>query len=470
MLFNSFTFILAFLPVTLIFYYFFSKLRLNLYAKYWLLACSLFFYSWWNLLYLPLLLFSITTNFLISRVISKSKENQIYFFRGKTYLVIGLLFNLSLLFGFKYFDFFIDNINLISGSDINLLNLILPLAISFFTLQQIAFLMDVYEGLAEEKKYLDYALFVSFFPQLIAGPIVHHNELMPQFRKNNFLANYQNIFSGIFIFSIGLIKKVLIADSFAIWANQGFIFVSNPDFISSWITSLSFTFQIYYDFSGYTDMAIGLALLFNIKLPRNFNSPYKATGMIDFWSRWHITLTRFITSYIYSPILRNFTNVNFQNAMLTTLFAFLVAGLWHGASWLFLIFGALHGIGIVINHIWRKKIKIKLNIVISWLITFVYVNITFVFFRARNFDDAINLTKGMFGFNGLGGGIIDYQAIIFIVVFAFAIFLKNSNQIIVRNTNLKYFLAVLFISVSLLHLFTQQLESQNNFEFLYFNF
>jgi D-alanyl-lipoteichoic acid acyltransferase DltB (MBOAT superfamily) len=331
----------------------------------------------------------------------KSKRRHL---SKKSLLQVGLLFNIGLLVYFKYMDFFISNTNTVFGSDIELLHLVLPLAISFFTLQQIAFLIDSYEGLVEEKKFLDYTIFVTFFPQLIAGPIVHHKEMMPQFASvKNKVKNYKNISLGLFIFSIGLFKKVAIADTFSIWANAGFDVATTLNLFEAWVTSLSYTFQLYFDFSGYTDMAIGAALLFNIRLPINFNSPYKATGMIDFWKRWHMTLTSFITAYIYTPIVRSFKKLTFHKAMVATVVTFLIAGLWHGASWMFVIFGGLHGLGIVVNHYWQKKIKIKIKInkILAWLITFNFVNITFVFFRAKEWNDAIKVLSSMFSLDNI---------------------------------------------------------------------
>jgi D-alanyl-lipoteichoic acid acyltransferase DltB (MBOAT superfamily) len=287
-------------------------------------------------------------------------------------------------------------------SNIPLIHLALPLAISFFTLQQIVFLIDSYEGLVKEKNFLNYAIFVTFFPQLIAGPIVHHKEMMPQFASvKNKIKNYNNIALGLFIFSIGLFKKVVIADTFAIWATNGFDIATTLSLFEAWATSFAYTFQLYFDFSGYTDMAIGAALLFNIRLPINFNSPLKATGMIDFWQRWHITLSKFITAYIYTPLVRSFSKLTFNKAMLATIITFLIAGLWHGASWMFVIFGGLNGLGIVVNHYWQKKFKIKMNRALAWFITFNFVNITFIFFRAKELDDAIKVLKGMVGFYGV---------------------------------------------------------------------
>ena len=402
MLFNSYGFIFAFLPISFFVYFYLNKKRLTTAAKAWLVFTSLFFYSWWNIMYLPLILISILFNYTITNTMIEYDKSRRKYFSKKSLLHAGLLFNIGLLVYFKYMDFFISNTNTISGSDIELLHIALPLAISFFTLQQITFLIDSYEGLVKEKNFLDYTIFVSFFPQLIAGPIVHHKEMMPQFANvRNKVKNYKNIAIGLFIFSIGLFKKVVIADTFAVWATQGFDVATSLNLFEAWTTSLSYTFQLYFDFSGYTDMAIGAALLFNIRLPQNFNSPYKATSMIDFWNRWHMTLTNFITTYIYTPIIRSFNKLTFHKAMIATVITFLIAGLWHGASWMFVIFGGLNGLGIVVNHYWKIKIKIKINKILAWLITFNFVNITFVFFRAKEWNDAIKVLSSMFSLENI---------------------------------------------------------------------
>ena len=370
MLFNSYEFIFVFLPTSFFVYFYLNSKRLTTASKAWLVFTSLFFYSWWNIMYLPLILISVLFNYTITNTMIEYDRSKEKYLSKKSLLQAGLLFNIGLLVHFKYMDFFISNVNSAFRVDIELLHLALPLAISFFTLQQIAFLIDSYEGLVKEKSFLDYTIFVTFFPQLIAGPIVHHKEMMPQFGSiKNKVKNYRNIAMGLFIFSIGLFKKVVIADTFAVWATNGFDVATTLSLFEAWATSLSYTFQLYFDFSGYTDMAIGAALLFNIRLPQNFNSPYKATGMIDFWKRWHMTLTSFITTYIYTPIIKSFDKLTFNKAMLATVVTFLIAGLWHGASWVFVIFGGLHGLGIAINHYWQKKIKIKMNKAVAWFIT-----------------------------------------------------------------------------------------------------
>jgi len=393
LLFNSYIFIFAFLPVTFFVYFYLNSLKLTVASKAFLVFASLFFYSWWNISYLPIILSSMLFNYVIgvslSQVTKHSRVNK------KVLLTIGILFNVVLLAYFKYADFFIENFNHLLGTQVGLLNLALPLAISFFTFQQIAYLVDSYRGETKEYSFLNYANFVTFFPQLIAGPIVHHSEMMPQFSKTaNKVIRYPNIAMGLFIFSMGLFKKVVIADTFALWATAGFDHATALHLVEAWVTSLSYTFQLYFDFSGYTDMAIGAALLFNIKLPINFDSPYKATSIQDFWRRWHITLSRFLKEYIYIPLGGNKKSEvrTYTNLMAT----FLIGGIWHGAGWTFLFWGFLHGLAIVIHRMWRR-IGFRLHTIVAWFITFNFINITWVFFRAKEWEDAMKVLKGMFG-------------------------------------------------------------------------
>jgi len=392
-LFNSYEFIFLFLPFTFFTYFYLNKKRLTEASKGFLVFASLFFYSWWNIAYLPLILVSMLFNYTIGRQLTGKEKNDKQGTR-KSLLTIGVLFNLGLLGYFKYADFFLINLNSLLHTDLDLLYLALPLAISFYTFQQIAYLVDSYRNETKEYDFLNYAVFVTFFPQLIAGPIVHHAEMMPQFAKaRNKIVNYHNIALGMFIFSMGLFKKVAIADSFAIWATQGFDVADKLNMIEAWATSLSYTFQLYFDFSGYTDMAIGIALLFNIKLPINFNSPYKATSIQDFWRRWHITLSRFLRDYLYIPLGGNRRG---EGRTYLNLFAtFLLGGIWHGAGWTFVFWGALHGLAMVINRAWQK-LGYRMHTLLAWFITFNFVNIAWVFFRAKDFDDAHKVLHGMF--------------------------------------------------------------------------
>jgi alginate O-acetyltransferase complex protein AlgI len=451
MLFNSYEFIFAFLPITFFIYFYLNHKRLTIASKGFLVFSSLFFYSWWNIAYLPLILSSMLFNYVVGNSLSKHENKDKKRFSKKSILIFGIASNLSLLGYFKYADFFIENFNLISGENIGLLHLLLPLAISFFTFQQIAYLVDSYRSETKEYDFLNYALFVTFFPQLIAGPIVHHKEMMPQFANNrNKVINYKNIAMGLFIFSIGLFKKVVIADTFAVWATAGFDSATTLNLFEAWATSLSYTFQLYFDFSGYVDMAIGAALLFNIKLPINFNSPYKATNIQDFWRRWHITLSRFLRDYIYIPLGGNKKGSfrTYSNLMIT----FVLGGFWHGAGWTFIFWGFLHGTALIIHRFW-SNLGFKLWTWLAWLITFNFVNIAWVFFRAKEWDDAIKVLKGMVGLSGITlpnmlenklsflksygidfGGFVaniqgDYSVPVWIIIgFILVLVFKNSNQ------------------------------------------
>ena len=490
MLFNSYEFIFVFLPITFFIYFYLNHKRLTLASKGFLVLSSLFFYSWWNIAYLPLILISMLFNYVIGNSLNKFKDEKVNkkTFSKKSILIFGIICNIALLGYFKYADFFIENFNLISNSNVNLLHLLLPLAISFFTFQQIAYLIDSYRNETKEYDFLNYALFVTFFPQLIAGPIVHHKEMMPQFANvKNKVKNYKNIALGLFIFSIGLFKKVVIADTFAVWSNAGFDAASMLNLFEAWATSLSYTFQLYFDFSGYTDMAIGIALLFNIKLPINFNSPYKALNIQDFWRRWHITLSRFLRDYIYIPLGGNKKgNIRTYTNLMAT---FIIGGFWHGAGWTFLFWGFLHGLALVINRAWQS-LGFKMWTWLAWFITFNFVNIAWVFFRAETWNDAIRILSAMIGLNGIilkekleiklfilkeygiefgevtahiGGGSKSLNWII--ASFLFILILKNCEELRKSfKANNKYFLFTLII------LFYTLSEFNKFSEFIYFNF
>lgn len=486
MLFNSYEFIFFFLPITFFIYFYLNKKRLTEISKGFLVFASLFFYSWWNIAYLPLILISMLFNYVIGNQLSRYEKKKKCCSK-KSLLTIGIIVNLGLLGYFKYSDFFIENYNTVFDTDISLLHLALPLAISFYTFQQIAYLVDSYRNETKEYDFLNYAVFVTFFPQLIAGPIVHHSEMMPQFANvHNKVKNYHNIALGLFIFSMGLFKKVVIADSFAVWATNGFDVAEKLDMIQAWITSLSYTFQLYFDFSGYTDMAIGIALLFNIKLPINFNSPYKATSIQDFWRRWHMTLSRFLKDYVYIPLGGNRKG---EIRTYTNLFAtFLLGGIWHGAGWTFVLWGALHGLALMIHRFWQK-LGFKMHTLLAWFITFNFLNITWVFFRAKEFDDAIKVLKSMFtgtlilpapltsklsfltewGVTFGGGWINDIKndpkiAIWITLGFILILFFKNSMQLRDKfKPNIVYMITTTLFFLSIFLLYRKS-------EFIYFNF
>ncbi len=462
MLFNSYGFIFLFLPLSFFVYFYLLEKRLITGAKGFLVFSSLFFYSWWNISYLPLILTSMLFNYVIGNSLNENfKKVQLH---KKALLSFGIMANLLLLGYFKYMDFFIENFNLVFDGSIPLLHLALPLAISFFTFQQIAYLVDSYRGETAEYDFLNYALFVTFFPQLIAGPIVHHKEMMPQFAsKWNLVKNYKNIATGLFIFSLGLFKKVAIADYFATFATNGFDHAEVLNFLEAWATSLSYTFQLYFDFSGYTDMAIGAALLFNIKLPINFNSPYKALDIQDFWRRWHITLSRFLRDYIYIPLGGNRKGAfRTYNNLLAT---FILGGIWHGAGWTFVFWGFLHGMALVIHRFW-KQLGFTMPKLLAWFITFNFINIAWVFFRAREFDDAIKVLTGMGQFSDFTmkhfNNDIYWQLILVLFIVTG---LKNSMQYSKVFMEKKIYI---LLSVSA---FTYGVLSLNKIsEFLYFNF
>lgn len=469
MLFNSYAFIFLFLPLTFFVYFYLNRQHRFTQAKLFLVLSSLFFYSWWNVIYLPLILLSMVFNYKVGSWLTQLKQhNKPY---RKQLLTVGILANLSLLGYFKYADFFITNLNLAFGSDVPLLALALPLAISFFTFQQVAYLVDAYRGEVAEYDFLNYAVFVTFFPQLIAGPIVHHKEMMPQFSDpNNRQINMTHLSLGLFIFSIGLFKKVVIADTFAIWATHGFDHAEVLGFWEAWVTSLSYTFQLYFDFSGYADMAIGAAFLFNIKLPINFHSPYKARNIQSFWRRWHITLSRFLRDYIYIPLGGNRKGKyrTYVNLMLT----FILGGIWHGAGWTFVFWGFLHGFALVVHRLWTH-IGIRLPLVVAWFLTFNFVNISWVFFRAKEWDDALKVLEGMFGLQGfeyqlnyLQLGILGLGMLIVLMgkssstIFASTLLSKKFDFSFLRmlQFSLFMFLAIIIIRLG------------NKSEFLYFNF
>lgn len=485
-MFNSYEFIFAFLPITFFIYFYLNHKRLTEASKGFLVFSSLFFYSWWNIAYLPIILSSMLFNYVLGNSLANNylKKKK---FSKKTILTFGIVANIGLLGYFKYTDFLIENINFTFNTNVELLNLALPLAISFFTFQQIAYLVDSYREETKEYDFLNYALFVTFFPQLIAGPIVHHKEMMPQFAKTkNKVKNYRNIAIGLFIFSIGLFKKVVIADTFAVWATAGFDTATTLNLFEAWATSLSYTFQLYFDFSGYTDMAIGLALLFNIKLPINFNSPYKATNIQDFWRKWHITLSRFLKDYVYIPLGGNREGEfrTYTNLMAT----FILGGIWHGAGWTFVFWGLLHGIALVIHKAW-SKLGFKLWTWFAWLITFNFINIAWVFFRAKEWSDAMKVLSSMFSLDNvvlpralefklsfLTKYNIHFDALLlningdrylflyFFIAFIIALGFKNTTSFLKRKLTYK----MLFISVIM---FVYSILSINQkSEFLYFNF
>jgi D-alanyl-lipoteichoic acid acyltransferase DltB (MBOAT superfamily) len=408
MLFNSYAFLFGFLPVVLLAYFLVGR-RSALAAIAFLAAASLFFYGWWNPRYLLLLVGSVIFNYFVGRRLARSAMRA----RGDLAMLwLGIAGNLVVLGGFKYAGFFAANANALAGLALPIPHIVLPLGISFFTFTQIAYLVDAYRKEVREYRFAHYGLFVTFFPHLLAGPVLHHAEVMPQFARDYaFRFNPENFAVGLTIFAIGLFKKVILADGIAEFATPVFDAAGKGatlTFLAAWGGALAYTFQLYFDFSGYSDMAIGLARLFGIVFPANFNSPYKAASIIDFWRRWHMTLSRFLRDYLYIPLgggrchpLRRHANL-----MLTML----LGGLWHGAGWTFVIWGGLHGLYLVANHVWRALAKRwfaqiplppALGRALAQLLTFVAVVLAWVFFRAESLPAAQAMLEGMAGLNGI---------------------------------------------------------------------
>ncbi len=390
MLFNSYIFVFLFFPLALAGYYTLNHFQLYRASSIFLTGMSLWFYGYFNPSYLLIICGSIAVNYLISQMMIRSGQEYLRRFS----LILGICGNVAVIFYFKYFNFFLENVNSVFGKSFELRNIVLPLGISFFTFQQISYLVDSYRGETKGYSFDEYALFVSFFPQLIAGPIVLHNEMIPQFRqkeKRRFIP--KNFSKGMYIFSLGLFKKVIIADTFGKAVSYGFGTIDTLSSMEALITSLSYTFQLYFDFSGYCDMAIGIGHMFNIELPQNFNSPYKSASITEFWDRWHMSLTRFLKTYIYIPLggnrkgkIRTYINI---------MVVYLVSGIWHGANWTFILWGVLHGFLSCLNRLFHKSWE-KLGNITQWALTFLTVNILWVFFRADNIQSAIAFIKQMF--------------------------------------------------------------------------
>ncbi|MFT5813103.1 MAG: alginate O-acetyltransferase complex protein AlgI, partial [Psychroserpens sp.] len=401
MLFNSYEFIFAFIPLMLMLYILSNHYASKTVSLLVLVLGSLFFYGWWNPTFVLLISCSILFNFYLGRYLANSKSKLI--------LIFGITSNLLLIGYFKYFNFFGESLSAVFNSSFNASQIILPLAISFFTFQQIAFLVDCYKNKGREDSLLRYSLFITFFPQLIAGPIVHHKEMLPQFEgdlKKNI--NTLNILIGLSIFSIGLFKKTVIADGIAPYANAVFYKAGiggDIGFFEAWSGALAYTFQLYFDFSGYSDMALGIARMFGIILPLNFYSPYKASNISEFWRRWHMTLSRFLRDYLYIALGGNRQGPN--RRQINLIITMLLGGLWHGAGWNFVIWGGLHGLYLVIFHVYSsvtEKVfasRIKMPSMIAWTLTFLAVVLSWVFFRATTPGSALTIINGMVGINGV---------------------------------------------------------------------
>lgn len=411
MLFNSYIFIFIFLPAVLLGWFGLNKVKKYELAKIFLTGMSLWFYGYFNTYYLFIIVFSILVNYFISFLMTFSKT----LLTQRIGLITGILTNLAILFYFKYYDFFIENINYLFRSDYNLKHILLPLGISFFTFQQLSFIIDRCKGKAEHYSFMNYATFVTFFPQLIAGPIVLYKEMIPQFEDRKKRAfNISNFAKGISLFVLGLGKKVLLADVLALVTNFGFeqtYFLDSP---STLLVILAYTFQIYFDFSGYSDMAMGLGYMFNIVLPVNFNSPYKSCSVKELWQRWHITLSRFFVTYVYIPL--GGSKKGNKRALLNTLIIFTLSGLWHGANWTYIAWGTMQGLLVVWDNLGivgirnhtaegfagKKPVLFQIPKWLGWFFTFSFFNLSLFFFRSQSMTYAFQMFKNLFSFKNTG--------------------------------------------------------------------
>jgi alginate O-acetyltransferase complex protein AlgI len=430
MLFNSSEFLFIFLPATLSGFYLLGTMS-RTWAIRWLILASLVFYAWWRPVNVLIIAPSIVINFTLARILLQLNEGGGSPRLSKAILLLGISFNVVFLGYFKYTDFLFSTINDVYGANLVLRHIILPLGISFITFQKIAFLVDIQAGRVKSFTFRDYCIFVLFFPQLIAGPIVHYREMMPQFHAASCQFDKENVAIGLTLLSFGLFKKIVFADNIALFVTPIYdhaAAVGGTSFLLAWMAAIGFTLQIYFDFSGYSDMALGLARFFGIRLPQNFNSPLRASSIIDFWLRWHMTLTRFLTGYIYNPLLlwltrrrlakgqpgfggRNTTVGAFVYLlMFPTLITMLISGLWHGAGYGFIFWGLLHGVYLAINHGWRlvasrlwpdRQNYVRIMDPVGAVLTFVSVAVAMVFFRSPTMTSAMDLVKGIIGLNGI---------------------------------------------------------------------
>ena len=436
MLFNSYIFIFLFLPIVLLGWFGLNKIKLPKIAEVFLIGMSLWFYAYFNYSYIYIIVGSCLFNFIYSYIVEKIKKTSYKKFLG----LFAIIVNLGVLFYYKYFDFFIENVNMIFHRDYNLLHIMLPLGISFFTFQQLSFVIDRLKGEAPHYTILEYLSFVTFFPQLIAGPIVLHDEFIPQWnnpQKRNF--NVENFTDGCVQSILGLGKKVLLADTLGIVVNQAYF---NRYYFTTWsaiVFILAYAFELYFDFSGYCDIAMGIGKMFNFTIPRNFNYPYLSTSMKEFWNNWHITLSRFFVQYVYIPLgggkkgnLRKHGN---------TMIVFLLSGLWHGANWNYVWWGFLNGLGVIYNNTRKKELK---NRKLAWFLTFSYFLFTLIFFRSESMEDVKIILRGLI--NPVGVKFV-YDMANFMDIPELYILRKASEMIYPKVTGIIYCIAFFFVMI-----------------------
>lgn len=474
MLFNSLEFLLIFLPIVFFGYFLLSKMNLQRYMNLWLLVASLYFYAYYKIEFLPIIVISIVFNYIAGYFITRDYSQK----KKKIILAFSVVCNLALLCYYKYFNFLIDTLNSLNLTHFDMMKLMLPLGISFFTFQQISYLTDAYKGEVKHSNFVDYSLFVSFFPQLIAGPICTYKELIPQFEDfSKKVINRDNIKFGIFLITIGLIKKVLLADNFTDFIQDVIRQEAMTEFYTTWAFAFSIALSGYFDFSGYCDMALGLGALFNIELPINFNSPYKSKDISDYWRRWHITMGRFLKYNVYIPMggsrrgeLRTYWNL---------FFVFLVTGIWHGANWCCIFYGVINGLLVSLNKLW-KKTNILMNDKLAVFITFITMVFIAPLVMLKHIHQYFLSVKSMLGINTdfipatvhnfqlvFSNSSLKLNLVLFVASFLIVFCFKNSMELAPKYVKMKNPL----LTVLLVMVFTFcVLSITKRSEFIYFNF
>ena len=465
MIFSSYEFIFLFLPIVFCGYFLLNKFKFFSLAKVLLVLSSLIFYWFGSPQFTIVFIASIIGNYGCGKALNNFPQGL-----KKTFtLVTGILLNVLLLGYYKYTNFIITNVNYLGNKSFDALDIILPIGISFFTFQLIAYLVDSSQGKTGHYSFVDYLLFITFFPQLIVGPIVHHSDVVDQYHDiEKKCINIDNINRGLFLFSVGCFKKIFLADPLSSWGAEGVLGFESLSFIEAWFTSLSYTFAYYFDLSSYADMAIGLGLLFNINIPINFNSPYKATNFADYWKRWHMTLSRFLGDYLFRSIWKRVNHSKFW-FYTCTFITFFVSGIWHGAGWNFVLWGIINGILVILSHTYLRS-HFRLPIWICWPITFAFVNMLWILFVSPSIGTAFVFISKMFDFSNIQFSQLYYatprQLIYLLVSFVIVLILPNTNQIMNKSFRHSFRYSI----ATCIFLFSAVLYMAEPADFLYFKF
>ena len=474
MLFNSYEFLFFFLPAALLGYFLLGRTAHSRLANLWLVVASLFFYAWWDASFLPILLVSIAFNYVVSgRILHHRAAGAAG--RERAWFWLGVAANLGGLCYYKYLGFFLKNLAR-AGFDVPVLHVVLPLGISFFTITRLLYLYDCHLGNVDDHDPLDYALFVSFFPHLLAGPILYHRQMMRQFRDARLRRpDGENMTRGFLLFLIGLTKKVVIADAFLPVVTPVFLHPEGATLTTAWLAAICYAFELFFDFSGYSDMAVGLARMMNLQIPVNFKSPFRATSLINFWQRWHISLTNALTVLIYTPIMQQLRTRTVGHMLFASAVTLFLVGIWHGAGWTFIAFALLHTIGIIVNHAW-KYFRLPMHPVLAHVLVLLFLLVTLVFFRAPGLREALQMLYAMaggyridtgLGYLVLSGQIFsrDFPLVPFGICIVLAAFAPASQDLVKRLPLTRPVLAAAGIALAWCILHLEQFTT-----FLYFQF